>query len=507
MTDTRPKTRLVVVGGGTAGWITAAATAKLLGHAVDVRLIESDAIGTVGVGEATIPQIRRLNEILGIDEAEFVRATRGSFKLGIEFRDWGRIGERYLHSFGEVGMPLGRVPFHHYWLRRALSGAGDAGELMDHSLHAHAADRGAFGVMPRVGQTRMAGLAYAYHFDSGLYARFLRGYAEARGVRRTEGRLAQIERHAGTGEVAAVLMEDGERIAGDLFVDCTGFRALLLGQALGVRYEDWSHWLPCDRAVAVPSERLAALPPYTRATAHGAGWQWRIPLQHRTGNGHVYCSRYVSEDEATQTLLSGLEGEPVGEPRLLSFKAGRRETFWDRNVVAIGLSSGFLEPLESTSIHLIQSHVNRLIQLFPHGLGAGGRIEPADRDEYNHQCGAEIDQVRDFLILHYHRTDRDDTPFWRHCKDMPVPERLARAMALFEASGRICREPDDLFREASWLMVMAGQGLRPRGYAPMADAIGDDQLAEFLANVRALVEQEAAKLPSHDAFIERACRA
>ena len=503
MTDAPPKTRLVIVGGGTAGWITAAALSKLLGHAADIRLIESEQIGTVGVGEATIPQIKRLNEILGIDEAQFVRETKGSFKLGIEFVNWGRIGERYLHSFGEVGMPLARVPFHHYWLRRKLSGANDAGDLMDHSLHQHAVDQDRFGLMAQVGRTRMAGLAYAYHFDSGLYAAFLRRYAEARGVIRTEGRVAEVQREAEGGDVRAIRLEGGETVEGDLFVDCTGFRALLLGQALGVRYHDWSHWLPCDRAVAVPSEETRPLPPYTRATAHGAGWQWRIPLQHRTGNGHVYCSEYVGEDEATQTLLDTLGNAATGEPRHLRFQTGRRETFWSRNVVGIGLSSGFLEPLESTSIHLIQSHVNRLIQLFP----KGGRIEPADRNEYNWQTGAEFDQVRDFLILHYHRTERDDTAFWRHCKSMDVPGRLKRAMALFEASGRIMREPDDLFREASWLMVMAGQGIEPRGYSAMADALPDDQLAAFLGDLRALVRQEAGKLPSHDDFIARTCAA
>ena len=495
-----PKTRVVIVGGGTAGWIAAAAIAKLLGHAATVNLIESEEIGTVGVGEATIPQLRRLNAVLGIDEDQFVRDTNGSFKLGIEFRDWGALGESYLHSFGEVGMSLRGVAFHHYWLRAKAVGA--VPPLMAHSLHQHASDAGAFGRMDRVGQTSMTGLAYAFHFDSGLYARVLRRAAEANGARRTEGKVQEVRRDATTGDVAAIALEDGTVIEGDLFVDCTGFRALLLGQALGVAYEDWTHWLPCDRALAVPSTRLDPLPPYTRATARTAGWQWRIPLQHRTGNGHVYSSAHISDDEATAQLLSGIEGEALADPRPIRFTTGRREKFWERNVVAIGLSSGFLEPLESTSIHLIQSHVNRLISLFPTGADSA-----AARDEYNSQCSEEMAQIRDFIILHYHLTRRDDTPFWDHCREMVVPERLSRAMRLFEETGRIVREPDDLFREHSWLMVMHGQGIEPRAHSPMADALDDAQLTEFLENVRLLCAQAAGSLPSHEAFLARHCQA
>ena len=498
--DTKAKTRVIIVGGGTAGWIAAAAISRLLSHAVTVDLIESDAIGTVGVGEATIPQIRRLNAVLGIDEDDFVRDTNGSFKLGIEFRDWGQLGERYLHSFGEVGMSLGGVAFSDYWLRaRAL---GDDAPLMAHSLHQHAADRGAFGRMEQVGQTSMTGLAYAFHFDSSLYAQLLRRVAEARGVVRTEGEVAEVRRDALSGDVAGLLLRSGQVIEGDLFIDCTGFRALLLGQTLGVPYEDWSHWLPCDRALAVPSERLDPLPPFTRATARTAGWQWRIPLQHRTGNGHVYCSRYLSDDEATQQLLDGLDGAPLADPRPIRFTTGRRARFWARNVVGIGLSSNFLEPLESTSIHLIQSHVNRLISLFP-----SGPVVQATRDEYNHQCAEETAQVRDFIILHYHLTRRDDTPFWDHCREMDVPERLSRALQLFEETGRIVREPDDLFRPASWLMVMHGQGITPRSHSPMADALPDAQLAEFMENVRALTRQAAGSLPTHEDFLARHCAA
>ena len=495
-----PRTRVVIVGGGTAGWIAAAAISKLLGHAVTVDLIESEEIGTVGVGEATIPQLRRLNAVLGIDEDQFVRDTNGSFKLGIEFRDWGALGESYLHSFGEVGMSLRGVAFHHYWLRAKAAGA--VPPLMAHSLHQHASEAGAFGRMDRVGQTAMAGLAYAFHFDSGLYAGVLRQAAEANGARRTEGKVQEVRRDALTGDVTAIALEDGTVIEGDLFVDCTGFRALLLSQALGVGYEDWTHWLPCDRALAVPSTRLDPLPPYTRATARTAGWQWRIPLQHRTGNGHVYSSAHISDDEATAQLLSGIEGEALADPRSIRFTTGRRAKFWERNVVAVGLSSGFLEPLESTSIHLIQSHVNRLISLFPSGKGSA-----AARDEYNHQCGEEMAQIRDFIILHYHLTRRDDTPFWDHCREMAVPERLSRAMRLFEETGRIVREPDDLFREHSWLMVMHGQGIEPRAHSPMADALDDAQLAEFLENVRLLCGQAAGRLPSHEAFLARHCQA
>ncbi|MEQ5788963.1 tryptophan 7-halogenase [Erythrobacter sp. NFXS35] len=495
--------KLVIVGGGTAGWITAAAFARLLGRSLTIELVESEAIGTVGVGEATIPQIIRLNTILGIDEHEFLKATSGTFKLGIEFVDWGKRGSRYLHTFGDTGMNLGNVAFHHYWRRSCMDEAQpDARGLWQWSLHQVAADQARFGKLDRVGNTAMTGLAYAYHFDASRYALFLRAYAEGRGVTRTEGIVESVERDGENGDIAAITLAGGKRVAGDFFIDCTGFRALLLGQELGVGYEDWSRWLPCDRALAVPSERLPTLFPYTRATAKDAGWQWRIPLQHRTGNGHVYSSGFTTDEAAAETLMAGLDTRPLGDPRPIRFTTGRRQAFWSHNCAAIGLASGFLEPLESTSIHLIQSHVSRLIQLFPRSPDAG-----AMRDEYNRRCRAEFEQIRDFLILHYHRTDRDDTDFWRYCKHMNVPDSLSHKLELFAAAGRIGRDADDLFRDASWVQVMLGQGIMPADYDPMADQIGDAQLGEFLANLRTIVERAVAGLPSHEDYLRQHCMA
>ncbi len=496
----RPRVnKLVIVGGGTAGWITAAAFARLLGGRLQIELVESEAIGTVGVGEATIPQIIRLNAILGLDEHAFLRATSGTFKLGIEFVDWGRKGSRYLHTFGDTGMNLGNVAFHHYW-RRSAGDTPDPKGLWDYSLHQMAADQARFGKLDRVGNTAMTGLAYAYHFDASRYALFLREYAEGRGVVRTEGIVESVQRDGESGDITAITLTGGKQVAGDFFIDCTGFRALLLGETLGVGYQDWSKWLPCNRALAVPSERLPTLVPYTRATAKDAGWQWRIPLQHRTGNGHVYSSGFTSDDKAAETLLAGLDTRALGDPRPIRFTTGRREAFWAHNCAAIGLSSGFLEPLESTSIHLIQSHVSRLIQLFP-----GGGDAAVEREEYNRRCAAEFAQIRDFLILHYHRTDREDSEFWRYCKHMDVPESLTHKMALFAASGRVGRDVDDLFRDASWVQVMLGQGITPAGYDPMADLVVPAQLAEFLANLRTITARAVASLPTHEEYLARHC--
>lgn len=496
----RPEVRkLVIVGGGTAGWITAAAFARLLGERLTIELVESEAIGTVGVGEATIPQIIRLNTILGLDENAFLRATSGTFKLGIEFVDWGRKGSRYLHTFGDTGMKLGNVPFHHYW-RRSVGAEGDPASLWDYSLHQMAAQQARFGKLDRVGNTAMTGLAYAYHFDASRYALFLRAYAEGRGVTRTEGIVESVQRDGESGDIRTITLAGGHAVAGDFFIDCTGFRSVLLGEALGVGYQDWSRWLPCDRALAVPSERLPTLVPYTRATAKDAGWQWRIPLQHRTGNGHVYSSGFTSDDAAADVLMAGLDTRPLGDPRPIRFTTGRREAFWAHNCAAIGLSSGFLEPLESTSIHLIQSHVSRLIQLFPR---AG---DPAAmRGEYNARCAGEFEQIRDFLVLHYHQTAREDTEFWRYCKHMAVPDSLTHKLALFAASGRIGRDVDDLFRDASWMQVMLGQGIMPADYDPMADQIAPAQLSEFLANLRTLIARAVSGLPTHEAYLARHC--
>lgn len=492
--------RIVVAGGGTAGWMAAAALAHTMGDAIDLTLVESDAIGTVGVGEATIPQIIRLNAILGFDEHDFVRRTQGTFKLGIEFVDWSAPGSRYLHTFGDAGINLGNVHFHHYWRRHVMQGGRES--LWHYSLHQLAAGQNRFGKLDRVGNTAMTGLAYAYHFDASLYARYLRAYAENLGVSRREGTIRQVERDGESGDVTAVALAGGERVEGDFYIDCSGFRSLLLGDALGVDYTDWSHWLPCDRAMAAPSERLPDLPPFTRATARTAGWQWRIPLQHRTGNGHVYCSNFLSDEAAAETLMANLDTPALGDPRPIRFTTGHRRQFWAHNVVALGLSSGFLEPLESTSIHLIQSNVSRLIELFPRTA-----VREEDRAEYNRRTLHEFEQIRDFLILHYHRTDRDDTEFWRYCRHMSVPDSLTHKIALFAASGRLGRDADDLFREASWVQVMLGQGVMPQDYNPMADRLDPAQLDRFMGDVRSLVEKAVRDLPTHVDYVQQNCGA
>ncbi len=489
--------KVVIVGGGTAGWIAAATLAKLIGPLLDIELVESDDIGTVGVGEATIPQIKILNRVLGIDENEMLTKTAGTFKLGIEFNNWGAPGESYMHTFGHLGVPLGSVPFHHYWLRHVQAGGGTS--LWDYSLHNRAAYAHQFGRMDRVGTTGMTGLAYAFHFDAGLYARLLRDYSQARGVKRTEGRIEDVALNGDSGFIESVVLSDGRTIAGDLFIDCSGFRGLLM-EAVGSEYEDWSHWLPVNRAWAAGCERTEPLLPYTKSTARGAGWQWRIPLQHRTGNGHVFCNSFIDEQVAADELVGSLDGAPLASPRLLKFVTGRRREFWKRNCVSMGLASGFMEPLESTSIHLVQSNMDRLISLFPRD-----GVEAADVDEYNRQVGYEFERIRDFLILHYKLTTRDDTEFWRYVRTMEIPDTLRVRMDVFEAHGRIFRDQEDLFKEFSWLQVMLGQGIRPRSHNAMADLITDQQLDDFLRNVRTIVNRAVDQLPGHADFIRANC--
>ena len=490
--------RIVIAGGGTAGWMTAAALSRFLGPGFSVTLVESEAIGTVGVGEATIPQIRMFNAGLGIDEDAFIAATQASFKLAIEFVGWTK-GTRYMHAFGEVGRANGGVAFQHSWLRGQAAGVAEP--LAAYSIN----NAAALGNRMQRGPARTAAvlpeMPYAFHFDAGLYARFLRDYAEARGVVRHEGRILEVVRDGETGDVTALRLEAERSVAGDLFIDCTGFRALLIGEALGVGYEDWSHWLPCDRAMAVPSERAVDFTPYTRATAHAAGWQWRIPLQHRTGNGIVYSSEHLSDDAAAAQLLANLDGAALGDPRPLRFTAGKRRAFWAGNVVAIGLSSGFLEPLESTSIHLIQSAIERILKLLP-----GRRIADAQRAEYNRQSDREIDRVRDFLIVHYWANDRDE-PFWRARRDTALPDGLAHKIDLWRASGQIVREEADLFSEVAWLQVLVGQGIAAEGYHPLADQPAPAQLAEYLDLLAKLTAREVAQMPDHAAFIRRHCAA
>ncbi len=491
---------IVIVGGGTAGWIAAAALSKYLTQRVSIHLIESDSIATVGVGEATIPQIRRLNAILGLDEHQMLRETNGSIKLGIEFNNWGKIGDSYLHTFGDAGINLRNTLFHQYWLRSRVE--GDKSSLWDYSLHHKAAYSNKFAPMEKVGNTSMTGLAYAFHFDASLYAKFLRQLAEASGVVRTEGKVVDVSLQSETGHIQSVQLENGQSIDGDLFIDCSGFRALLISGALDVDYENWSHWLPCNRAVAVGCEKSQTLLPYTKATAHDAGWQWRIPLQHRTGNGHVFCDEFTSEEKATETLLATLDGTPLSTPKSLKFTTGRRKKFWHKNCVSLGLASGFLEPLESTSIHLIQSNVSRLIELFP-----TMDFDESNINEYNRLIGKEYDLIRDFLILHYHQTQRDDSEFWRYCANMSVPESLKQKMNLFASNGLIYKEPDDLFRESSWVQVMLGQRISPRSYHAMANSLDSLQLKGFLQDVKKIITKATDALPSHQSYIDTYCKA
>ncbi len=495
-----PIRSIVIVGGGTAGWMAASVLSKAFGRALAITLIESDEIGIVGVGEATIPQIRHINNFLEIDENAFLKATQGTFKLGIQFNDWGRLGDSYMHAFGDIGMALGLTPFHHYWLRAGAKGTG--GSLWNYSINYQIAIRDRFAMMERVGSSRLTGTRHAFHFDASLYARFLRGRAEAAGVRRVEGKIIDIRLRGADGFIEGVTLEGGARIDGDFFIDCSGFRGLLIEGALRAGYEDWTQWLPCDRAVAAPCAHGQAIRPYTQASARKSGWQWRIPLQHRVGNGHVYCSRYISDDEAVAVLKANLEGELLAEPRFLRFVTGMRKRQWVKNCVSLGLASGFLEPLESTSIHLIQSGVSRLISMFP-----DRHFDPALIDEFNRQSRFEFGRIRDFIILHYHANERTDSPFWIERREMAVPEALQAKLELFRSTGRIYREHEELFTEPGWLQVMLGQRIVPARYHPLADGLGEAQLTEFLGNIRTLVDRAAASAPSHADYIRANCAA
>lgn len=490
---------IAIVGGGTAGWITAASAAKLLPKDVEITLIESKDIGTIGVGEATIPQIRHLNSILGLDENDLISKTRGTFKLGIEFSDWGHIGERYLHAFGKVGIDLALLSFYHYWLKARAT--NDADNFWAYSLNNEAAYSNKFDRIDRVGNTNMSGLVYAYHFDASAYARYLQNYSEQNGVKRIEGKICDVQMESESGYITGVKLTDGRNISADLYIDCSGFRGLLIDKKFGVPFENWSKWLPCNRAIAVGSKRNEPLIPYTKAIAHTAGWQWRIPLQHRTGNGYVFCDSFISDEDATRTLFSNLDSEPLNEPIHLKFTTGCRQKFWYKNVVAIGLSSGFLEPLESTSIHLIQSNVSRLLELLP-----AQRITPEIQSEYNKIVRNEFLYVRDFLILHYHLTRRSDSDFWKYCSNMDVPDSLKEKMALFNSSGIIRPEPLNLFLESNWVQVLLGQGMLPQAHHIMANRLTDAQLLEFLSNTKKIIRNTVSKLPSHSAFIDRNCK-
>jgi tryptophan halogenase len=493
--------KVLIVGGGTAGWMSAAFLSQALGKNVQIQLIESDEISTIGVGEATIPPINNFNRALGIDENEFIKATQATFKLGVQFRNWGALGDQYTHGFGAMGHNTGVVDFQHFWLK--MFQAGKVERIDDYSLNLLACEHNKFiRATDKYPNSPLGDIGHAFHFDAGLYARFLRNYAEQHGVLRTEGKVTSVQQHPETGFVTSVTMENGDVHAADLFVDCSGFRALLIEQTLQTGYVDWSHWLPCNRAIAVPCESVSPITPYTRATAHSAGWQWRIALQNRIGNGHVYCSQFISDDEASSVLMARLDGKPLAEPRPLKFVTGRRKQFWNKNVVAIGLSSGFIEPLESTTIHLIQKGVSRLVSLFPNQ-----GFSQVDIDEFNRQSVDEIEQVRDFVVLHFHATKRDDSEFWNYCRTMPIPDNLRRKIELFRSNGRIYRDNNELFAEISWFQVLFGQGIRPRGYHPLVDAKADELVEKMLADVHRVMHSVVEQMPTHEAFIAENCKA
>jgi tryptophan 7-halogenase len=494
-----PVQRIIVVGGGTAGWMTAASLVRLLPGRVDVRLIESEAIGIVGVGEATLPHIRAFNERLGIDEADFMAATRATFKVGIEFNDWGAIGDSYIHPFGTFGYGGGEVDFHQYWLRLRQAGVA-VPDLQAFSLGVQVARQAKFQLPDTDPKAIGSTFGYAYQFDATLYAPYMRKIAEAAGARRTEGRVVEVIQNTVSGDIAALRMESGEIVEGDLFIDCSGFVSLLLGKTLDEPFEDWSHWLLNDRAVAMPCRTVTALTPLTTVTAMPAGWRWRIPLQHRTGNGYVFSTQFISEDAAAEALVAAVEGEKIADPRVLRFRAGRRRRSWVKNCIAIGLASGFLEPLESTSIYLTQAAITGLIELFP-----DGEISDVDRDEFNRLIDMEYDRIRDFLILHYHATTRNDTPYWDYVRTMSVPDSLADKMELFRRRGRVVKYREGVFLDASWIAVYLGQGIIPEGHDLRADGVSADSLARGMQHLQAEIGAVVAGMTGHRAYLDAYC--
>src|SRR4051794_27280418 len=486
---------IVLAGGGSAGWMAAAALSRFLGDAGKITLVESEAIGTVGVGEATIPQIHHFNNALGIEESVFLKETNATFKLGIEFVGWRNPDHRYMHGFGLLGRAVGIHPFRDLWLRARFAGTADELGLYNFNEVAARANR-----MIGLGHSpsSVRDLVYAYHFDASLYAAFLRRLSEANGVVRIEGMIEGVDRDSETGDINALELNGARRLEADFFIDCTGFRSVLLGGALGVPFDDWSRWLPCDRALAVPCERTdAPLRPYTGATARKAGWQWRIPLQHRTGNGHVYCSAHISDDEAASILLGNLDGPAQADARPIRFTTGRRAQAWSHNCLALGLAAGFLEPLESTSIHLVQTAIARFMKYIP-----SSREEDQGRETFNRQVAEEWEQIRDFLILHYTVNQRTGEPFWDECRTMTLPDTLVAKMRLFEQSGVVVKEEGELFTEEGWTQVMVGQGLEPRSHTPLTAGIDGEELGEFLASLAKAYQQRALSLPTHEQWID-----
>lgn len=491
MSQQKQRQRIVIAGGGTAGWMAAAAFTRILGREVDVTLIESSEIGTVGVGEATIPTLVFFHKLLKVNEQEFMKATNATFKLGINFEDWKDLNHAYLHAFGVTGKDCWAAGFQHFWLRGLNEGLST--DFGDYCLERKAAEAGKFAHLPN------NGLNYAYHIDATRYAAFLRTLAEHEGLRRIDAKINNVSLREADGFIESLTLDDGQVIEGDIFVDCTGFRGLLIEKALHTGYEDWSHWLPCDSAVAVQTESTGDPIPYTRCTAHDAGWQWRIPLQNRVGNGMVFCSNYKSDDQIVDTLLSRVDGKPLNDPRVIHFRTGRRRKQWNRNCLALGLSSGFLEPLESTSIHLIQQGIVRFLRMFP-----TNGVLPEDVAEYNRQADFDIEHIRDFIILHYHVTNRNDSPFWRHCRQMDVPESLQHRIDLFRKTGRVFREGSELFDD-SWQQVMIGQGLMPESYHPIVDTMSREELEVLLGQIREQIDRTVDKLPPHQSYLDRFC--
>jgi len=486
--------KVVIAGGGSAGWMAAAALSAQLGALLDITLVESDEIGTVGVGESTVPTARTFNALLGLDEREFMAAARATFKLGISFENWGEIGDRYIHSFGVIGKPSSLGHFHHFWLEARAQGFG--GDLGDYCLELKAAEQDRFYTDEK------SPLNFAYHIDAALYGRYLRGKCEARGVRRVEGKITSVRQRSDDGSVEALVLESGEVVAGDFFIDCTGFRGLLINGALGVGFEDWGNWLPNDRAWAVQTGTDVPPGPYTRAIAHKAGWLWGIPLQGRVGNGLVYSSQFMSDDEGLAMLEKMVEGEMLIEPKLIRFCAGRRHKAWDKNVVSLGLAAGFIEPLESTSIHMIMIAIYRLLQLFPF-QGCNSAIS----DRFNNLANDEIEKIRDFIVLHYKVTERTDSPFWDHCRTQAIPDSLAHRLDLFRENGHVFQAPGELFQVDSWLQVMLGQRLEPKGRHLMGRLMSPDQLRQPLEGLKRQIAAQVEALPRHQDFIDGYCPA
>jgi tryptophan halogenase len=499
MTDNKIK-KIIILGGGTSGWMTAAALGKTFKNtSVSIQVIESEQIGTVGVGEATIPQIQYYHQLIGIDENEFMKQTQATFKMGIKFVDWGKIGSDYHHAFGQSGKDIGGVKFYQYWLK--MKALGKAKKYEDYTLNALASEEKRFMRSIDAGNSPLSNISYAFHFDASLFAKYLRKLSEGWGVKRTEGKVTKVNQQ-NNGFIKSLTLEDGSEHHADFFIDCSGFKALLIGEALTSEFEDWGHWLPCDRAVAVASKSVEEPWSYTQAQAHQAGWQWRIPLQHRVGNGHVYSSKFMSDEEAKKILLDNIKGQPLAEPKLIKFKTGHRKESWKNNCLSIGLSSGFLEPLESTSLHLVQYGIEQLLHFFP-----TMSFDQEDINEYNKQANFEFERIRDFIILHYKVTSRDDSDFWNYCRTMEVPETVTQKIEQYKKNGHIFRFENEMFDYPSWFQVMNGQGLIPQGYNPFVDALSEQQLEAAMNNISSVMRKSVDFMPSHQEYIRQNCKA